>query len=314
MNTKVVLTVVAALTVVGLYGDIKVSDVEVFSGYPWEEVVVGYTITGTDANADAIRLTATDKVANMSYTAKELTGAKFTEGRHVLLWNAAAQGVKFSSSNVIFAVSVCRGVQLWEGGPYWARCNVGAEKPEDYGYYFWWGDTVGYKRNANNDGWVSVANGAAFSFDSDNCPTYVKDNTTLKSSGYIDSTGNLVAKYDAATAHLGAPWRMPTDAEMSALISNCTTTWTKRNGVYGRLVTGTGAYASKSIFLPAAGDGGGSGLGYAGSYGFYWSSTPSSDYSDRAWYLYFFRSSYFIRNYHNRCNGQSVRPVRGFAK
>ena len=24
-------------------------------------------------------------------------------------------------------------VQLWEGGPYWAECNIGATKPEDYG-------------------------------------------------------------------------------------------------------------------------------------------------------------------------------------
>ena len=39
------------------------------------------------------------------------------------------------------------GVQLWENGPYWAECNVGATKPEEYGYYFWWGDTVGYARN-----------------------------------------------------------------------------------------------------------------------------------------------------------------------
>ena len=37
-------------------------------------------------------------------------------------------------------------VQLWEGGPYWAETNIDAENPEDYGYYFWWGDTVGYKR------------------------------------------------------------------------------------------------------------------------------------------------------------------------
>ena len=27
-------------------------------------------------------------------------------------------------------------VQLWEGGPYWATTNIGADKPEDYGLYF----------------------------------------------------------------------------------------------------------------------------------------------------------------------------------
>ncbi len=45
-------------------------------------------------------------------------------------------------------------VQLWEGGPYWATTNIGAEKPEDFGYYFWWGDTVGYK--PENCKWVAT--------------------------------------------------------------------------------------------------------------------------------------------------------------
>ena len=44
-------------------------------------------------------------------------------------------------------------VQLWEGGPYWADKNIGADKPEDDGYYFWWGDTVGYKREGGS--WVA---------------------------------------------------------------------------------------------------------------------------------------------------------------
>lgn len=296
---------------------ITVSDVTVFSGYPWKEVVVGYTITGTDANADAIRLTATDKTVNKSYIAKELIGVKMSEGRHVLRWNAASEGVQFSSANVVFAVSVVKvdvdGVQLWEKGPYWAECNVGATKPEEYGYYFWWGDTVGYKRNAAHNGWVSVKDGKSFPFSSGNCPTYGKDNSQLRSAGYIGSTGSLVVAHDAATQHLGAPWRMPTDAEFAALIKNCTTTWTTRNGVTGRLVTGKGAYASKSIFLPAAGYGDASYLDTAGVYGYYWSSTPGSGDSNFAWGLYFDSSNSYL-NYGHRCFGRSVRPLRGFAQ
>ena len=102
---------------------------------------------------------------------------------------------------------------------------------------------------------------------------------------------------------------MPTDAEFSALISNCTTTWITTNGVSGRLVTGKGAYANRSIFLPAAGCGDDSSLGYAGSYGGYWSSTPNSGNSNCAWELDFGSSS-FCRNYSGRYYGQSVRPVR----
>ncbi|MCR5413214.1 MAG: DUF1566 domain-containing protein [Kiritimatiellae bacterium] len=217
-----------------------------------------------------------------------------------------------------------RGVQLWENGPYWAECNVGATKPEEYGYYFWWGDTVGYTRSGgtwtddyyySGVTWVSSTGQQMSSspFTDSSCPTYRKDNSALLSEGWIDSTGNLVAAHDAATAHLGAPWRMPTSDEIQALVDNCTTEWTTRNGVNGYLVTGKGDYSDRSIFLPAAGYGYGSYLSGPGSGGYYWSSAPDSDYSDLAWYLYFY-SSYFGRYNDSRYIGQSVRPVRGFAQ
>ncbi len=105
---------------------------------------------------------------------------------------------------------------------------------------------------------------------------------------------------------------MPTDAELSALIDNCTTTWMTTNGVSGRLVTGMGAYANRSIFLPAVGLGYDSYLFYPGSDGYFWSSTPNSDDSTCAWDLAF-HSINVSRSCSDRCNGQSVRPVRGFA-
>lgn len=306
-----------------VFATITVSDVQVFSGYPWKEVVVGYIITGTDtemdAEADVIQLAATDKLANKTYSARSLTGAVLTEGRHVCRWNAASEGAKFSSSNVVFSVSIVRlGVRLWTDGPFWAECNVGATSPEESGYYFMWGDTVGCKRNASNDGWVSVTNGASISFKPDYCPTYEKTSSELKSAGYIDSTGNLVAEYDAANKQLGPQWRMPTDAEWSALISNCTTTWTTYNGALGLLVTGKGTYAAKSIFLPAAGRGQDSHLELPDWWGVYWSSTHGSDALKLSWSIEF-TSEFGVRlvgnNGGNACHlGLSVRPVRGFAQ
>ena len=206
------------------------------------------------------------------------------------------------------------GVQLWEGGPYWAECNVGASAPEESGYYFWWGDTVGYTNTGS--GWISVKDGTSISFFSSGtaASTYGKSVSTLQSEGWIDSSGNLTAAHDAATAHLGAPWRMPTDAEHSALINNCDWTWTAKNGVNGYEVRGRGDYANRSIFLPAAGYGRDSSLYSPGSHGDCWSSTSYSGYSYDAWYLYF-HSGDFDRDYyyHGRYYGQSVRPVRGFA-
>jgi hypothetical protein len=151
-------------------------------------------------------------------------------------------------------------------------------------------------------------------FSSSSCPTYNKSNSALQSAGWIDSTGNLVPAHDAAHVHWGGNWRMPTDAEFSALINNCTTTWTTRNGVYGRLVTGKGAYADRSIFLPAAGYGGDdSRLNDPGSRGYYWSSTLESVGSILTFYCGFGSDNFFGR-YFLRYYGQSVRPVRGFAE
>ena len=213
------------------------------------------------------------------------------------------------------------GVQLWEGGPYWAECNVGASTPEEYGYYFWWGDTVGYTRSGgtwtddyywSGVTWVSSTGERMSSspFSSSSCPTYGKDNSALLSEGWLDSTGNLVAAHDAATAHLGAPWRMPTSDEMGALVNNCTTTWITTNGVYGRLVTGKNEYANRSIFLPAAGFGNDSRLVYTGSNGYYWSSTPYSGDLGRARYLDFYSGGFDWNYMGTRYIGRSVRPLR----
>ena len=313
MRLKSNILVACVFAALSAFADIMVSDVKVFSGYPWKEVVVGYTITGMAAETDIIQLTATDKSANTTYTARSLTGAVLAEGRHVLRWNAASEGAKFSSSNVVFSVSIVPGgVQLWANGPYWAECNVGATKPEECGYYFWWGDTVGYVYDSLT--WNATdGSKTGYSFSTGGCPTYGKDNATLRSQGYIDAAGNLVAKYDAATRHLGVLWRMPTDAEWDSLESNCTTIWTKRNGVYGRLVSGKGDYVSRSIFLPASGFGFGSYIHNFGSQGYYWSSTSYSDSSDGAWF-FGIDSDRFTRLKNYRGLGKSVRPLRGFVQ
>ena len=297
------------------YFGMSVRPVRGFAQEPAETVVVTFDSNGgesTPAPRTVVRGQELGELPVVTRAGCELTG-----------WFTAASGGNRVTEDTVISEDVTFfaqwrqttelvGVQLWENGPYWAECNVGASKPEEYGYYFWWGDTVGYKRNASDNGWVSVKDGSSYSFS--DCPTYGKDNSSLQSAGYIDSTGNLVASHDAATAHLGAPWRMPTDAEFSALISNCETIWTTRNGVYGRLVTGKGNYSSKSIFLPAAGFGTDSYLDYLGLRGYYWSSTSYSGYSYGVWYLYFSSSDFYRYYVSRRFDGRSVRPVRGFAR
>ena len=176
-------------------------------------------------------------------------------------------------------------------GLLWATCNVGANAPEEYGDYFAWGET---DPAPNND------------YSSSNCPTYGLSISQLQSQGYIDSEGNLTAQYDAATANWGGDWRMPTYAELKELLNNCTWTWTTQNGVKGYNVEGPNG---NSIFLPAAGYRNGSSLGYAGSYGYIWSSTPYESTSNFAYYLYFSSDILGMNDGSRRYNGRSVRPV-----
>ncbi len=202
-------------------------------------------------------------------------------------------------------------VQLWEDGPYWAETNIGAENPEDYGYYFWWGDTVGYKRQ--NDAWVaSDGSSRNFSFDEENTPTWGKSIDELKRDGWLTKDGVLAPKHDAAHVHWGGDWRMPTRKELDDLSGKCDWTWTTKKGVEGYIVRGRDRYASASIFLPAAGYGLETSLYFAGSIGDYWSSVPGSD-GDDAWGLDFNSGSHYT-SISSRFGGHSVRPVQGFTK
>lgn len=82
--------------------------------YPWNgKVDISYTVTG-DIAAEAkqkalitsFKATATDKVANKTYTATKLSGDRaLTAGTHKFVWDLGAEGLSFKSSNVVFMVS-----------------------------------------------------------------------------------------------------------------------------------------------------------------------------------------------------------------
>ena len=238
-----------------------------------------------------------------------------TNGNYQFVWNANYDLGTARYTNMLMRVSIIKlpaSVQLWEDGPYWATTNIGAEKPEEYGCYFWWGDTVGYKRE--NDKWVaSDGSNANFSFSESNTPTYGKSISALQSEEWITSGGVLAPEHDAATVHWGNGWRMPTEGEMSALVKNCDWTWTTQNGVRGYIFKGRGTYTASSIFLPAAGYGYGASLRNVGSDGGYWSSVPGPSFSCDAWFLDFCSS----RNPNSnglRFYGRTVRPLKWFTK
>ena len=306
--------------------------------YPWNGLVdITCKVTGLGAAGDefnffslAAVMPDSGKVRGISqfWVVKNGTNSIdytiHTNGDYRLVWNAQQDLGGVFYSNMVIRVTINTHtlrdkVQLWAGGPFWAGKNIGAQSPWECGYYFWWGDTVGYKRE--NDAWVaSDSSSSDFSFDSSNTPTYGKSIDTLKREGWITADGVLAPEHDAAHVQWGGSWRMPTEQELSDLNSNCDWTWTTMNGVNGYVVCGRGEFASNSIFLPCAGDVYGTSLiGYAGSGGHYWSSVPVSgpDYSYTAWCLSFYSSGHGTSNYYYvsyRYYGQLVRPVQGFTE
>ena len=162
-------------------------------------------------------------------------------------------------------------------GKKWATCNVGATTPEGYGNYYAWGETSPKAE-------------------------YTWENSVTYGEQMSDISGN--PQYDAATANWGGGWRMPTRDEMEELENNCEWEWTQVNGVNGARVVGPNGHC---IFLPAAGNRGGSSLSSGGYDGYYWSSTPDDD-DISAYGLYFGNGGVLVSWDYVR-SGFTVRPI-----
>lgn len=168
-------------------------------------------------------------------------------------------------------------VQLWENGPKWAEYNVGAKSVGEYGGYYCWGKTI--DKDPNGD--------------------------------YYDGEENIQGgSHDTAKNLWGDNWQMATKEDFDALLANCDVQWTTNyngTGKAGRVYTGkTEGYTENSVFFPAAGFYYDGEVLYAGSYGYYWSSTPNG--GSLAYSLGFYSSDQVVDD-GSRYSGQSVRAV-----
>ena len=317
------LAVLAMMSILS-FGALTVSDITAKQRYPWNGLVdIAFTVSGSlesgEANevftiaakrssgGAAIPISALAKADGANVVEAVASGADgwtmtlTGSGTGRLIWDTTSD-VTGSKISAVISINPFvapepddAGGVLWEGGQYWAAGNLGANKPEEAGLYFWWGDTTGY--SPSSDG--------TFGFN------FSSTNSTIYTFGQTYST----IPADAAKAKLGGSWRMPTDQEFADLDNKCDWTWTSRNGMKGCRVRGRGAYASRSIFLPAAGYGDETSLNDAGSNGRYWSSVPYSDsYHEYygSWYLNLRSGGHGLSGTYGRCQGQSVRPVQGF--
>lgn len=198
-------------------------------------------------------------------------------------------------------------------GTLWARYNIGATAPEEYGDYFAWGETEGFRSGKKEFGLIDEKGQSLYKWikilwEAENpVLTLTKYNNNV-SKGEIDNKMELDIEDDAAYKNWGDGWRMPSYEQFKELISNCEVKWTIINGVKGRKITSK--TNGNFIFLPAAGKREQKLLEDEGGHGYYWSRTLN-DKSPSAAYDMEFGSNDLRTSYSNlREDGLSVRPVR----
>ena len=199
---------------------------------------------------------------------------------------------------------------------FWADCNLGAGRPDEYGDFYSWGAYEPYYRTLNPLTWKDgkesgytwetypLANGAANKLKA-YCP---EDKPEYWSgTGPVDGLTVLLPESDIAFIKLGGNWRIPTNEEWGALLQVCTTQEVTVNGVSGlRLLS---RVTNKQIFLPPGGYFNGVEIALPlRRNGYYWSSTVYEDSPDQA-YDVWFGSGSIQQNHYYRFNGRPIRPV-----
>ena len=131
----------------------------------------------------------------------------------------------------------------------WAKSNVGASVPEEYGNFYAWGETT----TKTSFTWK----------------TYSLCGGT-ETTPYDIGSSIVGTSYDVATAVMGDDWCMPTLDQFNELVKECTFDLRSLNGVTGYKITGpNGNY----IFMPLCGYKYDSSYNYNTTRGYYWSGT-----------------------------------------
>ena len=166
----------------------------------------------------------------------------------------------------------------------WATYNLGSDAVDQDGGYYRWGAITTYYEGEK----------------------YAKDEVNK------DITGD--ASYDAASAHWGSAWHMPTVGDFVELMENCTWEWTNIGRRKGLKVTSK--HNGKYIFLPASGE-----MNYNCASSrlsqdinkklFYWTSSymPGWQNASEAYLVSAFKDEVYITQKGRGSYGFCIRPV-----
>lgn len=189
-------------------------------------------------------------------------------------------------------------------GTLWAKCNIGANSPEEYGTYLGWGEL-------DHD------------FDTFDTVNYlfwdVDDQGYTKYNSY-DGKTELDAEDDVAIQTIGKGWHIPSIAQVMELTQNCTASYTEINGAIN--ITFTSNINGNSVSFPLPGYYGPS--GHQNSWdnkpcAHYWTSDAresSGEGTDpnAAYTLYLQQTTgdpLYNNSYLDRYCGAVIRPVKG---
>lgn len=187
-------------------------------------------------------------------------------------------------------------------GLLWAKWNLGATAPEEYGDYYAWGETE--TKSVYDWSTYKYCNG-----DQNQLTKYCND-LEYGYNGFTDTLTVLQPMDDVSTAKLGNGAHIPTKEDWLELLDNTTSEWTTMNGVYGCKLT---ASNGNSIFLPAGGFTlEGDVMSYDGNgfaFGLYRSSSLRPDHTFSDWVLLLSSVGAHLGHHASRAGGLSVRPV-----
>ncbi|MBQ3612637.1 MAG: hypothetical protein II989_00955 [Bacteroidales bacterium] len=183
----------------------------------------------------------------------------------------------------------------------WAKYNVGATSPEEYGGYYAWGET----ETKSSYTWENYK--------------FYKYYDRINDLVYFENIGTDISNtiYDVCAYNDSSGARLPTVAEIRELISNCLIENISYNNVKGKSIIGKNG---NGIFLPLAGYYDYSEVNEKTMEGLYWSSTVEEDQNGQyssayglfcsKWGYDFEASDCFEIVDFARYIGVSVRPVK----